>query len=310
MFSNPNLIDIHATVAVPTPKSWQGQISAAEVQVLPLRDQTRTGVPGWCTVGVGLEESPDVEVMCGGINSKQPQHAALWRQGHLLHFGFEESPALLNAPGRALLENSICYAARFTEDRPIVVTQSSFTNKTYPRSQRALRLALDQPTATAKSLAVSFGGPIRSTLEAMSSEPARQWIRENLGFLVADERGMLVVDEDLKRLGVALDAPEFPARALASATAGSEPALALLARRVPEGPGASAALAVWRDFLAAKGAFLFFSETAGFVWRLDPLAAKRGIPSAELRGSRRASPTLEPTTRPSREQALRPRSGQ
>lgn len=41
--------------------------------------------------------------------------------------------------------------------------------------------------------------------------------------------------------------------------------------------------------LTANGTYLFFTETGGYVWRLDPLAQKRGVPTAELRGSRRAS---------------------
>ena len=32
-----------------------------------------------------------------------------WRQGNLLHFGFEQSPAELNQNGRALLVNAIVY---------------------------------------------------------------------------------------------------------------------------------------------------------------------------------------------------------
>ena len=283
------MIDTRATKAVPTPKSWQSQITAPEVQVLPLRDTPRAGQAGWCTVGIGLEDTPDVEVMCGGINSKQPQHAGLWRQGHLLHFGFEETPALLNATGKALLENSICYAARFTEDRPIVVTQSSFTSKTIPRSRQNVRHALDQPAATSKGIAAWFGGETRAALEAMAVEDARRWFTQNHGFLGADEKGFLVIDQDVERLGVALEAKGFLARALASAAEDPRRALALLARRVPEGPGVGASLDAWREFLAGNGGYLFFSEAAGYVWRLDPLAKQRGIPSAELRGSRRAS---------------------
>jgi len=56
--------------------------------------------------------------MCGGKNSKVPEYAAIWRQGHLLHFGFHQTPAELNTNGQSMLINSILYIARFTEDRP------------------------------------------------------------------------------------------------------------------------------------------------------------------------------------------------
>ena len=48
-------------------------------------------------------------MICGGVNSKTPLAGAVWRQGHLLHFGFEQSPAEMNRRGRALLVNAICY---------------------------------------------------------------------------------------------------------------------------------------------------------------------------------------------------------
>jgi hypothetical protein len=81
---------------------------------------------GWCTYPDGFEENPDIEVFCGGENEKMASAAACWRQGHLLHFGFEQSPAEMNEAGQRLLLNAIAYISRFTEDRPIAVTPSVF----------------------------------------------------------------------------------------------------------------------------------------------------------------------------------------
>ncbi|MEE9128014.1 MAG: hypothetical protein V3U11_12825 [Planctomycetota bacterium] len=58
-------------------------------------------------------------------------------------------------------------------------------------------------------------------------------------------------------------------------------------RRIPEGPGANAGYEKWQVFLDAERDYLFFTETGGYLWRLDPLAKR--IPCQELRGSRRAS---------------------
>jgi len=76
-------------------------------------------------------------VFCGG-EKKAATAAAVWRQGNLLHFGFEQSPDELNAIGRRLLLNSIAYISRFTEDKPIAITPSVFAGpaalpRTYAR---------------------------------------------------------------------------------------------------------------------------------------------------------------------------------
>ena len=51
----------------------------------------------------GTRSRPEVEILCGGINDKTARAAGLWRQGNLLHFGFEQSPAELNETGRVML---------------------------------------------------------------------------------------------------------------------------------------------------------------------------------------------------------------
>src|SRR5213595_2760428 len=102
------------------PAGWKGRLEAESIEVLPLvKDISREYHPGWCTYVEGPSESPEVEVICGGVNDKTPIAAAIWRQGNLLHFGFDLSPAEMNERGRALLVNAIAYIARFTEDRPL-----------------------------------------------------------------------------------------------------------------------------------------------------------------------------------------------
>ena len=108
------------------PDAWADEITAAEVEVLPLANDTASGIwPGWCSYASRLQ-SPDVEILAGGINTKNPEAAGLWRQGHLLHFGFEPSPDQLNENGRALLLNSIAYIARFHEDQALIREPSPF----------------------------------------------------------------------------------------------------------------------------------------------------------------------------------------
>ena len=54
------------------------------MDLLPLvHDQKRSHAAGWCTY-VSQFDSPEIEVMCGGLDSKTPTAAAIWRQGNLL----------------------------------------------------------------------------------------------------------------------------------------------------------------------------------------------------------------------------------
>ena len=84
---------------------------------------------------------PDVEFLCGGVNHQTPTSAGLWRQGNLLHFGFEQSPAEMNESGKLLLLNAISYISHFTDDRPIAITPSPFAGAVVRRSCDSRALA-------------------------------------------------------------------------------------------------------------------------------------------------------------------------
>ena len=125
MTQGPAKIDFSSRTHHATPAAWSKEISEAEVEVLPIVDGEQNSWPGWCSYS-DVMDSPDIEVISGGINTKQPGAAAIWRQGHLLHFGFQPSPGELNETGRALLINSIVYIDRFTEDQALVQMPSPF----------------------------------------------------------------------------------------------------------------------------------------------------------------------------------------
>jgi hypothetical protein len=127
IFERPFAIDRSRMISIPTPSDFQEEIKDAEIQVLPLVDDRKQGGrPGWCSYSTDFARNPDVEFFCGGVNRKTPTAAGLWRQGNLLHFGFEQSPSEMNESGQRLLLNSIAYISRFTEDRPIAITPSVF----------------------------------------------------------------------------------------------------------------------------------------------------------------------------------------
>ena len=109
----------------PTPDSWRKEFKEKEVSVLSLvKDPGGTYQSGWISYRSRLLDSPEVEIISGGLSERGSEDAALWRQGHLLHFAFDIAPAEMNETGKALLLNSIAYISRFTEDRPIARTRA------------------------------------------------------------------------------------------------------------------------------------------------------------------------------------------
>ena len=70
---------------MPTPGDWKDAIREKTIDVLPLaREPKKQRTPGWCTYTYEHEQAPELEVLCGGINSKTPHAGAVWRQGFLV----------------------------------------------------------------------------------------------------------------------------------------------------------------------------------------------------------------------------------
>ena len=248
-------------------------------------------MPGWCTYIERMAGSPEVEVICGGINAKTPTAAGIWRQGNLLHFGFEPSPAEMTDEGRALLVNSIAYIAHFTEDRPIARSPSPFASPApEPRGwvenlfRRTDLDAMDWFGRHAPSLLAKSGAKDLSALRAYFAQ-VRDYLR-------VDPEARLEVDEEARSLGVPPNTPAFFDRAIAALRGpalDAAPARVLLGRYAPDGPGADAPADAWARWWAENRPYLFFSDVGGYRWYLDPLAKKRGVPSSDLRGPARAS---------------------
>jgi len=294
IFDAPFHIDREPLVGIRTPPDFSAEISASTIRVLPLVDDRELNWrPGWCTYDYDFARHPDVEYFCGGVNRKTPTAAGLWRQGNLLHFGFEQSPAEMNEVGRNLLLNSVAYVSRFSQDRPIAITPSPFAGAAPPSRAgviRRLKIA-DYPLSfTQEALAPAVWNHIKdkSRLEMITwADAESQWLHPN-----ADN--LLEIDSDLKAIGVTFDDPTFPDTVvhLLGGTPEQRARGRLLASRylpdlvktdaaVPEGDSATA-------WLAENHAYLFASDSGDYRWYIDPLAKKRQIPWRELLGSRRA----------------------
>ena len=114
VFERPFAIDRSAAIPIDTPSAFQDDMDADSINVIPIVDDYKSDWrSGWCTYSTAFDVYPDVEFFCGGVNHKTPTAAAIWRQGNLLHFGFQQSPAEMTDVGDRMLLNSIAYISNF-----------------------------------------------------------------------------------------------------------------------------------------------------------------------------------------------------
>lgn len=304
LFAEPKPVDLLGLVAQPTPEPWRPFLAAANVSLLPLVDGARAhGMPGWTNYTDGWDELPEVEVFCGGLNEKEPACAAIWRQGDLLHFGFEPAPSELNGRGRQLLENSIRYIARFRDDRPIARTKSVFVGgKVPPQPARLAKyLARIEEKNLASELASFRARWFAPKLAAECEGLDRAGLLARLAAMTprltveagSDGELRLAVDGCAAQWHLAIDDVAILDQAVA-ALGSADPkaatrAAAFLARNVPDGPKSGAPAAEWASWIAARHDQLFFSRFGGYRWYVDELARSRGVATRALRGTKRAS---------------------
>jgi hypothetical protein len=289
MFRSPLRIDVTETVTRAA-DHFADELHQDQIEVLPLVDGDRQRYDdGWCTYVYKYDESPELEVICGGVNSKTAKAGAIWRQGNLLHFGFEQAPPELNEAGRSLLINAISYIAHFTEDRPIARTPSPFAGIA-PAERGVLTRAFARPNYPLKNLEYILSKPVYQALEPLTDGGRKQWCEEFVPYLHADEEGKLAVDEEAKQFAAPPNQEIFIQKAIAELRRNDAPAgvRRLLARYVPDGPGAGATPGAWETWWRENKPYVFFSDSGGYRWYVDPLAKKRSVPTAKLRGPARA----------------------
>jgi hypothetical protein len=213
----------------------------------------------------------------------------LWRQGNLLHFGFEQSPTEMNQSGRHLLLNAIAYISRFSEDRPIAVTPSVFAGKV-ARSRSSFSRALRDPEYQLDWLKADIAPELWAKLAPLGRGKMVEWVDQDGQFVHPNANLQLELDQDLVALGTPFDKPDFFAKTAQALRAGgleAERARRLLESYVPAGPKAADA-DQWTNWWVVNKAYAFPSDSSDYCWYIDPLAKKRGVPTGELRGPRRA----------------------
>jgi hypothetical protein len=295
IFNAPMPVDIRATTNIATPEPFVHELKTnATIAVLPLVDNIRNFHTvindyrrGWSSHYYEFAELPDVEVFSGGINEQTPRSAAFWRQGNLLHFGFEQSPTELNATGRALLINAVAYISHFTDDRPIDLTLSVFGQDRIAVSRKRVK---NYFTNYPRELTNVFSAGTLAAFDWHNATNAAAWFESERAWIHPNAQNFLEVDTEAKALNVLFDSPEFFPKAIAALRGEKtkSAAASVLARYAPEGPGAGADAVTWNKWWQDNSPYLFYSELGGYRWYVDPLAKQRGVPSKDLRGPLRA----------------------
>ena len=285
-------MDISKLVRRPTPEAWRKEFKEPKVGVVSLvTDPSHDYSCGWISYRARLLDSPEVEVISGGLSERGSDGAALWRQGHLLHFAFDLAPAEMNETGQALLLNSIAYIARFSEDRPIAKTPTAWSqNDAFPKSKLWIEDLFAARIPEDKELDRYLAPGTKALVKTMDRVSYPKWYKANAPFLTCDKGGKLMVDANAKALGIVFDKPEFFSSTIAKLDDSAHAAQAreLLKRYAPDGPAAGSA-SEWRGWWETNRPYLFYSEAGGYRWYIDPLAKRRGIPSDKLQGPARAT---------------------
>jgi hypothetical protein len=305
IFQKPIAINIKATTNIPTPDDFSQEIKEPTVAVLPLVDNIRNYHTvindyqrGWSTHYFEFADMPEVEIFCGGINEQTPRSAAFWRQGNLLHFGFEQSPSELNETGRAMLVNAVVYISRFTEDRPIDVTPSVFGPEKIGISRKRVSNYLTNADAHSSWATSELSAVTVASFDSQDRSKAKAWLDANAKWLHPGPGNLLEVDQEAKSLGTPFDAPDFLPKTIQALRDDrtQKTAATLLARYVADGPDAGSGADAWEKWWRDNSAFAFYSELGCYRWYIDPLAKRRGIPTKSLRGVARADLALNRPT--------------
>jgi hypothetical protein len=242
---------------------------------VPAAEGEEGPVPGLVTSGAGFADSPDAEVIAGGLHSKGADYVAIGRQGHVLMWGFAGTPDEMTDAGRAVFLNALAYVTRFRGE-PILTHRVAESRDAVGET---LALVDDaEPERRAEMLRYRFGdAPAGLTLGRSARQ---QWFDAMRPYLwQPDPAGPFAVDVDAQALGVANDDPNLLRRCVEDMEAGRHVtrATALLERytrlRHADASG-------WRAWLDGHGDDLFFSDVGGYRFR-----SRRGDARPHAKGS-------------------------
>jgi hypothetical protein len=92
----------------------------------------------------GFTDSPEAEVISGGVSAKSPTAVAIGRHGNFLNWGFSASPADMTEQAKKVFANAVVYISKFAGQRPIA---RKFDERQMTREQTKLYKYACKPSA-------------------------------------------------------------------------------------------------------------------------------------------------------------------
>ena len=126
IFHSPNKVQL-TIEELPTPDGYAQHPKGKQLgETMPMwRVQTegykdgKGQLVGVVSRDAGFFDSPDVEWISGGVNSKGPEAVAIGRHGNFLHWGFAASPKYMTPEAKLVLVNALHYIAKFDRQAPV-----------------------------------------------------------------------------------------------------------------------------------------------------------------------------------------------
>ncbi len=122
IFQKPHEVELTITDR-PTPKAYAGKTDAGTMPMWRVQtegyEDGNGQLIGLVSSDAGFLDSPDVEWISSGVNSKNPKAVALSRHGNFFHWGFAVSPTYLTEEAKLVFVNAVHYISKFDGQTPI-----------------------------------------------------------------------------------------------------------------------------------------------------------------------------------------------
>lgn len=107
----------------------------------------------------GFEDSPEAEIISGGVSTKSVDAVAIARHGNWFHWGFTASPTYLTDEAQAVLANAIVYISKFDGQKIIarkynehILTRDNIKELKYFSTKKAYQDIINVQEATSKQI--------------------------------------------------------------------------------------------------------------------------------------------------------------
>jgi hypothetical protein len=265
IFHKPYKVEI-AYQDMPTPESYRhfpgGEALGETMKAWRVQTKKFPEIdPGLVSDPYGFADSPDAEVISGGRNSKGPDSVALGRHGNFFLWGFSAQPSDMTPEARKCFVNAIHYVKKFDGQKPLVRKTSS------GREWALVCAGYLKQISDERFLTQNFPEDLR---QRFGKDPEKYiaYYKENLEYLHR-AGNHVVVDEDVKQLGLSNRKVELLERCVAMLEKQDQPDLALrvLKRYTTE---TFADAGGWRAWLDKARGRLFFTDTGGYKFVARP----------------------------------------